>query len=430
MSAASGSCTGTAGIQACLSRRSEAATKPVPVAGQNSRPRQAKNVWNSRYNTFAGEGSSMSRTLMVAIALLPAAFPGRSPACTIFTVVADGQVWLANNEDWVQGGLLWFVPAGEGRFGRVNVGFDLDFAQGGMNEKGLCFDGTALAKIDWKADPNKKSTDNLIELVMNECSTVQETIGYFEKYNCQYLIAGQFMFADAGGDSAVISWLPEVGLSVVRRSRDYQVVTNDRLEQSGYRCQRFTKAEQLLGARKDSSLSTIAAVLEAVHQRGPRGFTSYSTIYNLTAKKFYLYNLANFKDVAELDLATELAKGRKMYLMHRLVANSPKVADLKTGEQRVDFATRVELDSATLEKYAGTYRPAGEEEKTIHVERSEGNLRVKVDGQPDAVLYPESETRFRISPDRGQVSFRIGRNGTVEGLILHKSKDLFADRIP
>jgi hypothetical protein len=348
----------------------------------------------------------------------------------VFTLVADGQVWLANNEDWVRGGILWFVPADKDRLGRVNVGFDLEFAQGSMNEKGLCFDGTALPKVDWKADPDKKDADNLIELIMDRCATVPEAIRLFEQYNCHHLAAGQFMFADANGDSAVIGWLPDVGLSVVRRTRDHQIVTNTRLEQSGYRCQRFTKAEQLLQARKDASLDTIAEVLEAVHQRGRGGCTTYSTIYDLKARKIYLYNLANFKDVARFDLAAELAKGRRMYFMNQVVANSPKLADLKTGDQRVDFGTRVELDPAILDRYAGTYRPAsGDSNKLIQVERSDANLRVKVEGQPDAVLYPESEGRFRISPDRGQVSFRLGPNRKVESLVLHKSKDLVADRV-
>ena len=56
-------------------------------------------------------------------------------------------------------------------------------------------------------------------------------------------------------------------------------------------------------------------------------------------------------------------------------------------------------------------------------------LRVKNPGQPDATLYPETETTFRIAPDRGTVSFRVSAEGIVEGLTLHKGRDVYAARV-
>ena len=350
-------------------------------------------------------------------------------ACSIFTVVRDGQVLMCNNEDFVRPGVVWFVPAAEGRFGRVNVGFDDDFAQGSMNEKGLSFDGAALPEISWQADPNKPTPANLIEVVMNECATVAEAIQYFETQNCTHLANAQIMFADATGDSAVITWLPEKGLSVVRINGDHLVVANERLEASGYRGPRFVRAEQVLAARTDASLETMTAVMSAIHQHGPGAFTTYSTVYDLKNKKMFIYNLANFDEVVEFELLEELKKGSKLHKMRALFENSPSLRELKKQEQRTEFNTAISLDATVLDRYAGTYSPVGTTDLTFRVERDGNELRVINPGQPDAVLFAESNTLFRVKPDRGQVTFTLDEDGTVEGLILHKQIDLVAKRV-
>jgi hypothetical protein len=352
-----------------------------------------------------------------------------SEACSIFTVVRDGQVLMGNNEDYILPGVVWFVPATEGILGRVNVGFDTDFAQGSMNEKGLSFDGAALQPIAWEPDPDKETPPNLIEKIMNECATVAEAIEYFQKYNCPFMKNSQLMFADATGDSAVISWLPEKGLSVVRIDGDHQVVTNNRLEASGYRCQRFVKAEQTLAERKDASLETMTAVMESVHNRGPAAFTSYSTVYDLKNKKMFIYNLANFEEVVELDVLAELAKGSKKYPMRKLFDNSPKLKDIKKGAQRSKWETRITLDSTTLDRYVGSYAPDEAPDIRLRVERENNELRVINPGQPAAHLFPETETQFRVKPDRGQVSFHLDADGTVTGFTLHKQNDQHAKRV-
>jgi len=88
-------------------------------------------------------------------------------ACTLFTIVQNDVVLMGNNEDFTKQGAIWFIPARNGNFGRVNVGFHHifgrreEFAQGSMNEKGLAFDAAVVEKIPWKPDPNKETPDNL-----------------------------------------------------------------------------------------------------------------------------------------------------------------------------------------------------------------------------------------------------------------------------
>ncbi len=372
---------------------------------------------------------SLYALFALATILLPAP---QAHACAIFCVVRDGQVLFCNNEDFTRPGYIWFVPAAKGRLARVNFGFDDRFAQGSMNEKGLAFDSTALPPVPWKSDPSKETPRNLIEKIMNECTTVAETLAYFEKYNCKHLSDGQFLFADAAGDAAVVAWLPETGLSITRRTSDRLIVTNTRLGMSGYRCQRFVRAEQILAASSSTDVNSLAAVLNAVHQRGPGGFTSYSNVFDLKNRKIYLYNLANYEEAIVLDMDQELARrATRPRPLADLFQNSPTLDDIRAGEQRTTWDTRVELSPEQLDKLVGTYSPEQDAKIKIRISRNDGVLLVENPGQPVATLFPESSTTFRIAPDRGQVTFTFDDTSDPQssGLILHKARDLKAVRV-
>ncbi len=375
----------------------------------------------------------MDRRRRIGAALAVAAALPAGPiaeACAILTLKDDTTVLMGNNEDWTEPGVIWFVPGKPGRFGRVNVGFRDDFAQGGMNEQGLAFDAAVVAQVPWEPDPARPTPQNLIEKIMNECATVEQALAYFEAHNCPHLSRSQFLFADATGDSAVVAWLPDSGLSVARIGEaDHLLATNTRLRPSGYRCQRFARAEQVLATRRDVSLQTVAAVLESIHQRGPGAFTSYSTVYDLRARRVYVYNLANFDEVVRFDLPHELARKRKTRRMAELFENGPDLSELRREPQRSQYGTAVTLAAEVLERYAGIYSPTAAPEIRLRVLRDGDALLVQNPGQPDARLVPESGVSFRIAPDRGTVTFAVAPDGTVEGLTLHKQIDAFARRV-
>lgn len=358
-------------------------------------------------------------------------------ACTIFAIVRDDVVLMGNSEDFTKRGAVWFVPGEDGRFGRVNVGFHglfgqrEDFAQGSMNERGLAFDAAVVANVPWESDPAKETPDNLLEKIMNECSTVEQAIEYFQRYNCRYLANSQFLLADASGASAVVTWMPNKGLSVVRRKEDEDclVATNARLEPSGYRCQRWVRAMRELQTDDRSAFESARQALHGIHQHGPAAFTSYSCIYDLRNRRLYLYNLANFDEVVELDLMAELQQGSTTYLMKKLFQDSPPLKELKSKPQRMEYATRVPVSQAALTKLAGRYRPDVAPDITVRVEAVEGGLQVHNQGQPPAELFPESSTVFRLAPDRGQVTFHLASDGRVTGLTLHKGQDVHASRV-
>jgi hypothetical protein len=139
--------------------------------------------------------------------------------------------------------------------------------------------------------------------------------------------------------------------------------------------------------------------------------------------------LANYEEVVELDVLAELAKGSKKYPMRKLFDNSPKLKDIKEGAQRQNWKTRITLDSAILDRYVGSYAPVEAPDVRFRIERENNELQVVNPGQPIAHLFPETETLFRIKPDRGQVSFTVDEKGSVTGITLHRQRDMHATRV-
>lgn len=66
-------------------------------------------------------------------------------SCTIFSASDSHSVLFGNNEDYNNSNTFyWTEPAASGNYGAVYVGFENYSYQGGINEKGLCFDANAL----------------------------------------------------------------------------------------------------------------------------------------------------------------------------------------------------------------------------------------------------------------------------------------------
>lgn len=347
-------------------------------------------------------------------------------ACAMFTWVSGDMVLMGNNEDYIKPGYIWFVPAEDGKLGRVNFGFDDKFAQGSMNEKGLCFDAAVVAEIPWEPDPLKQDTKNLLEVIMDTCGTVTEALALFDTYNSKHLSGGQFMFADATGDAAVVTWLPEKGLSVVRRTGEYLMNTNTRLEYSQYRCERYVLAERVLKAGTPS-VEHARDALDSIHQEGEGAFTSYSNVYDLKKRLVHVYNLANYDEVVTFDLAEELAKGPHRTALSKVFKNSPSLREIRKLPPRT-YDTRVEVPSEILAALAGKYEVmAGK--AVVQIEVEDGGLRMIPPDGKGAHLFPESETKFRIV-EGGQVTFTFSEDGAVSGFIMHRNGDHVGNKLP
>jgi len=114
-------------------------------------------------------------------------------SCTIFNATKSGITLVGNNEDGTDPiTYVWFSPAEKSKYGRVYFGLSDKWPQGGMNDRGLFYDGTACPLLEVKKSKNKPIYNgNLSEKILEECSTVDEALELLGKYNLNYFRNGR-----------------------------------------------------------------------------------------------------------------------------------------------------------------------------------------------------------------------------------------------
>ncbi len=241
----------------------------------------------------------------------------RGRRCTVF-YASDGHMTLAgNNEDsnFLSTNIL-FLPAEEGKFGRVYFGSDVArFPQGGMNQRGLFFDAAALDEVTVvPRDPTKPAIKGqLILKAMEECSTVEEVRRLFTSYDFSGPMNGHYLVGDKDGNSMVIE-----GQTFIMKKGRYQIITNfsqSKTPPEKTTDYRYKIASQLLEQTATISIDLFRRVLNATHfeqSHGEMNTTLYSYICDLKKGDIYLYNFHNFEESAKINLEEELKKGRRM----------------------------------------------------------------------------------------------------------------------
>lgn len=233
-------------------------------------------------------------------------------ACTIFTKEQDGKVLAGNNEDYLYriNSSMTVKAADKGSYGVV-IFSNSSYVQGGMNEKGLFYDGAACpsTNVPYSKDMKTLGT-NFGEEVLSKCSNVDEAVAFLKKYNIPKSFGDHLLLADATGKSAIVEWV-QGEMKIIPKEKDYQVVTNffiSNPELGGYPCNRYETAEAMLKGFDNVSLTNFKDVLSKVKQDWGDGGTKYSNIYDLSNKLVYVFNRADFNRVASINLAEELGK--------------------------------------------------------------------------------------------------------------------------
>ncbi len=258
-------------------------------------------------------------------------------SCTIFSASIGDRVLFGNNEDYTNPNTYyWTEPADKENFGAIYLGFENYSYQGGINEKGLCFDANALpgSRINPHdelnappayAPPNEKYAIWTPVLILRKAATVEEAIKIAGKYQRSnwYSKSGslsyQINLADAKGDAVVISVDKNGELAFTRKKKTDTYLASTNFNRANpenafdYPCKRYVIATEMLqriNAENDLTVNYFKSILADTHVEGSLSNTLYSNIYDLTKGIIYLYHWHQFDEVAVLNVNKELGKGK------------------------------------------------------------------------------------------------------------------------
>lgn len=252
----------------------------------------------------------MNKKVLIFL-MLCFAFCSDAMGCTIFVFTQDGKTYFCNNEDFSDHNTeIHFNPAKKGKYAWVYFGFSNNWAQGGVNEKGLCWDWVSRGgeyEETWKRDPSKKSIKgNPCEKLIETCETVEEAIKFYEKYNDASLRESRVMFGDRFGNSALLEW-KDGAMNVIRN--------NGALQAFGYK---GSAVESFFANNhQEKSIAYYADALNEAHQEGQYP-TLYSYIVSMADGKIYLYKDHNYTECVEIDFLKKLKGGYAKYKIAEL----------------------------------------------------------------------------------------------------------------
>jgi len=234
-------------------------------------------------------------------------------ACLILFITDGKTVLVGNHEDWyARDAVLTFIPAEGKKLGMLYFDFASEkTAQGGMNTAGLFFDGTRTPFAPYSDNDSKKDCKCYIwRKILEECATVDEALSYVEKYKIPEIEEVHILFADKKGNSAAVG-IYDGKLQIHRKTGNHQLLTNFNLNDPSYGdeppCERFAKAEKMLGSDSSATVENLEKILSMTHQND---LTVYSNIYDLKSGEVYIYNRADFTRKVKFNLSNELKKGK------------------------------------------------------------------------------------------------------------------------
>jgi hypothetical protein len=371
--------------------------------------------------------------------------------CTVF-VAANDQVALAgNNEDWKNPFTrLWFIPAGEGTFGQMYIGYDDDLLQGGMNDQGLFFDTLALPLMLEPPQTDLPDVhENVLSVLMSTCADVQCVVDYMNEHDRTLLVSAQIFFGDSSGDAVIVE-----PIEMIRKSGAFLVSTNflqSATPPSEIPCERFKTAQAMLTeANGEFSVDLFRQILDATHQEGDYP-TVYSNVYDLKAGIMYLYLFYDFEHVVEINLADELALGVHEYDVASLFPENIDQAvfrNVALSNYRMYLKSQgydPDVDTSAFASYVGRYAvPASLIEsgavsaEYMEITSRDGSLYFDVPGDVimPVPLYATSPTTFfaasyNVDAIMFSVEFLVDAAGQVSGLQGDfGGTTLVLDRIP
>lgn len=262
--------------------------------------------------------------LLLIVFLGAIIIPNTSFACSVLYYIdsTTGKIYVVNSEDyWLDvDAYIQIEPKSKKKFARLWYGWD-NFAQGGINEKGLFFDA-AVTPVQEKIKGYGNPKGNLGDKILANCSTVEEALIFLEKEKVA-LNKCHMMFGDKTGKAVVVEWVDgERKLHWIENNK--LIMTNYLLtdpKAGNFPCYRFKSIEERITDMEKSGEeinllkvgNTFGQAVQppAKNEEGRIGGTVYTSFINITDNQFFLsYKLSN-ENVIKLDLSTEFNKTKR-----------------------------------------------------------------------------------------------------------------------
>lgn len=281
---------------------------------------------------------------MIALILLVSITNGY--ACSMYKITKNGHTIVGNNEDsWKTDPYIRFIPGTKLAYGMALVGSrSKDMPEGGVNEKGLCYDAFSMhyrSNIPPRNPSKKDFWYTQLPEILKTCATVDEVEQYLSKFNLNLLNGsplfhgGMLFFVDVTGH-----YLSVEADAMVKGKMDVFLLANWSIahgkKQERFDFERYRKGDAFVKSNpveinRDYAkrLSKVMSVNRAKIGDG----TLYSSIYDLQRGTINLYFYHNFQHRVTFDLKQELQKGDRTLDMVTLFPENPNF------ERFVNFQT-------------------------------------------------------------------------------------------
>ncbi|HSG43319.1 MAG TPA: hypothetical protein VLA72_09200 [Anaerolineales bacterium] len=264
--------------------------------------------------------------------------------CSNFSVKHGNQVFFGSNDDQYPNSIFdaeaminiyppTYQGAGYAEFGYWFADSRTWSRKGAVNENGFVVGTMSVPTLPLNPHPEKPISgfDKLFDTLMREGTTVEEAIQLVKQTDFSSLgdtMSFQIQFADASGDSVVISPGVDGELVFTRKPENqaYLVSTNFNVGlQSdgkwGNEYERHDTAVTLLQktvAQNDLSETSVRNVLDAIHIETFSSFASSSRVFDLRTGDIYLYYFSQFDDGVRFNIAEAIEKGEQQILLRDL----------------------------------------------------------------------------------------------------------------
>ncbi len=219
-------------------------------------------------------------------------FATQTNACFILCLNDDNTFLVGNHEDWfAKDAAIRIIPPSQHAYGSVVFTFMTEgWAQGGMNEKGLFFDGafTPFQEIEFDSQ-REKHPGYVWQAMLNECATVAEALTFLARYTLPDLEEAHIVLADAKGNAVTLG-VNNGAIAIKHREGNYLLQTNFNPWQPELSdeatCPRYETAKALLQSPMANGREMLLNTLKATHQDT---LTVYSNIYDLSNRTITTY---------------------------------------------------------------------------------------------------------------------------------------------